>query len=214
MSKPGQRDHSTLAQKVALRRVMLRQLGQEPVVLETHGGTGRVYLACYRDVLSGIVIDNDAKKAELLARQRPTWAVYEAACERVLEGGAGAHLLVNVLDLDPFGEPWSALRAFFRSDRPRAERLFVVVNDGLRHRLRLTAWDVEVMQAAVAEWGNELEPIYLEVARWMLAKHAGEAGYRLARFYGYYCGKGQAMTHYLAELLRDSNGRASKAVRR
>lgn len=50
----GQRDNSTLREKVGLRRVMLRrmrQAGVVPVIIEAYGGTGEVYVECYASVL-------------------------------------------------------------------------------------------------------------------------------------------------------------------
>lgn len=136
MSQVAKKDHSTLWSKVLLRRTLLQTV-REPVVLETHGGTGRLYQRCYSDVPEGIAFERDRRRAQLLARQRPTWAVYHADCVRALAAGVGAHLLVNVLDCDPWGDPWPALRAFFTSRRPRAQELLVVVQDGLRQKVQM-----------------------------------------------------------------------------
>jgi len=199
-----QKDNSTFRQKAALRRALLREV-TEPVVMETHGGIGALYRACYSRVTRGVVFEKDERKSSLLASQRPTWAVYEADSERALQVGAGAHLTVNVLDLDPYGEPWPCVKAFFTSERPFAPRMWVVVNDGLRQKLRVGgAWSVESLRAAVARFGNDLHGDYLAVCRWLLAEHAKAAGYTLRRFNGYYCGEGtgagQQTTHYAALL--------------
>lgn len=179
---------------------MLREVSN-PVVMETHGGAGVLYRACYSHVSCGVVFEKNADKADILARQRPTWAVYEADCEKSLSAGVGAHLEINVLDIDPYGEPWPTIEAFFTSERPRANRLWIVVNDGLRHKIRLTGgWSVDSMRAAVARFGNNIDRIYLDVCTWLLAEHAKAAGYALRRFQGYYCGAGDQMTHYAALL--------------
>ena len=194
------KDNSTFEQKAALRRAVLRDAA-DPVVMETHGGAGKLYRACYSHVAQGVVFETDAEKTELLARQRPTWAVYEAKSETALAAGVGAHLEINVLDLDPYGEPWPVLEAFFTSERPRAPRLWVVVNDGLRQKVRISGgWNVRSLEKAVARFGNNLDRMYLDVCRWLLAEHAKAAGYALRRFQGYYCGHGDQMTHYAAML--------------
>lgn len=199
-----QKDNSTFNQKAALRRAVLRDLDAEPVIMETHGGAGALYRACYSHVVQGVVFEKDPEKCDLLARQRPTWAVYEGAVEPALGIGAGAHLMVNVLDLDPYGEAWPTLKAFMESDRPRAPRLALVVNDGMRQKIRMGgAWSTSSLRPAVARFGNNLNGIYLDVCRWMVAEYAKAAGYSLHRFQGYYTGKGGQMTHYAAILERE-----------
>ena len=208
MSKPTQKDNSTFHQKALLRQMALARLEAEPVVMETHGGAGKLYDACYRDVGRDVVFEKDPDKAAILGRQRPAWAVYEGDCVTAIEGGAGAHLEVNLLDVDPYGDPWPVIGAFFESERPRAGRLMVAVNDGLRQKLVIGAWDVGTMQGMVAKYGNKLAPIYLEVCRELMAEKAAQAGYDLDRWAGYYCGSGKRMTHYLAILTRNGPGRA------
>jgi hypothetical protein len=60
------------------------------------------------------------------------------------------------------------------------------------------------MAGMVARYGNNLNPIYLEVCQILIAEKAAKAGYCLRRFHGYYCGHAQQMTHYLAEFIRDT----------
>jgi len=189
-----------------LRRKMLKALEANdalPVIMETHGGKGAIYSACYRTVQSGVVFEKDREKAGFLALQRPTWAVYEADCVGAIAHGAGAHLEVNVLDVDPYGEPWPTIRAFFESERPRTARLYVVVNDGLRQKLRISGgWHVASITSVVSRFGSDLQGKYLAVCEIMIKELAAKAGYSLSRFAGYYCGAGNWMTHYLAELGR------------
>lgn len=132
MKNIDKKDNSTLDDKVMLRAVALRHLGAEPVIMETHGGIGDVWASVYQHVWQGVVFEKDSVKASKLARQRPTWAVYEADCVKALALGAGGYLTVNLLDVDPYGDPWPALTAFFGSVRPFAPRMVVVVNDGMR----------------------------------------------------------------------------------
>ncbi len=200
------KDNSTIAKKIGVRRAALRALCNEaPVILETHGGTGGIYREVYTEVWQGVVFETDAKKAEILAHQRPSWSVYEADCEKALRAGVGAHLTINLLDCDPYGDPWPVLDAFFSSERSFAEHMLVAVNDGLRQKLKMGgAWSTGSMSGMVARFGNDLQGIYLDVCEVLMAEKAAQAGYRLHRFNGYYCGHAQQMTHYLAELTRDT----------
>jgi len=199
-----QKDNSTLALKVSLRRLMLEHV-EAPVVMETHGGLGKVWEKCYQDISAGVVFEKDPEKSAKLGMQRPTWAVYEAECEEAIRAGAGSHLAVNVLDCDPYGEPWPVIEAFFQSERPRPDRLAVVVNDGLRQKVRLGgAWSVNSLKAVVWRRGNDLFSTYLDVCKELITEKAAGAGYRLDRFTGYYCGHLGSMTHYLAMFQRSA----------
>jgi len=199
--KAIRRDNSTKREKLALRKLMMRQIDGAPVVMETHGGVGQIWASCYAHLARGVVFEKDAEKAAILAQQRPTWAVYEADCVSSLAGGAGDHLVVDVLDVDPYGQPWPTIEAFFSSERPRAACLWVVVQDGLKQKIKAGgAWAVKSLAGIVKRFGNDLLDRYIDVCRILLEEHASQAGYSLARFSGYYCGASGAMTHYLARL--------------
>jgi len=197
-----QRDNTAYKQKVAIRRKAL-DLINTPVVLETHGGKGGLYNACYTQIPSGVVLEKDPEKIAVLVKQRPAWAVYEGDCVRCLQAGAGAHLPINFLDIDPYGEPWPVMDAFLQSERPHPDILVIVVNDGLMQKLRIGAWNVGSMQGMVQKYGNKLHTIYLDVCGELMQEKAAKAGYNLNRFAGYYCGHLDQMTHYLAVLKRD-----------
>lgn len=154
-------------------------------------------------------------KVEVLARQRPTWAVYQGKSEASLEVGIGGHLLVNFLDVDPFGEPWPTIEAFFNSERPRAQTLALAVNDGLRQKLRLQAgWHVRSMRQAIEKWGNAgLFDRYTEVCRWKVEQIAARQDYALTHWAAYYCGDQGDMTHYGA-ILERKKAPAPRARRR
>lgn len=203
MSAP-QLDNSTHGQKIMLRQTALAQLrSQRPIIMETHGGLGDVWASVYTHVEEGIVFEKDPFRAAYLAHQRPGWSVYEAECEGAVFHGAGAHLAVNLLDVDPYGEPWPVINAFFTSRRPRPARMVAVVNDGLRLQIQSGAsWRVKSLQDVVSRWGNDLWPRYLEVCQELLGQAAAEAGYQMKSFEGYYTGDKQKMTHYLAVLER------------
>lgn len=203
-----QKDNQTFKEKKALRRRALDLLAEQgissPVVMETHGGAGALFSACYPHLERGVVFEQDASKAARLGKQRPTWAVYEADCVAALRGGVGAHLTVDLLDCDPYGECWPALDAFFGSKRPLAPVMAVVVNDGLRQTLALgRAWATASLESAVAKHGNDLHPVYKEVCEELFNEKAARAGYRVDRFGSYYCGIHQNMVHFLAMLVMD-----------
>lgn len=194
-------DNTTFARKVALRARWLL-LVDNPVVMETHAGFGRIFQRCYSHIATGIAIDSDPLKAAALALQRPTWAVYECAAETAIGAGLGRHLEVNFLDVDPYGEPWPVLDSFFQSDRPRAARLVVCVNDGLRQKLRVHGgWSVGSLRDVLSRRGNAgLYAEYIAIARELLALKAAKAGYSVTKWSAYYCGLGHDMTHYAALL--------------
>lgn len=185
-----------------MRLRLLREI-EQPVILETHGGWGRVYLDCYSR-FAGCVFEKDPSKAEYLAKQRPTWAVYEADCIRALQAGAGAHLVVNFLDVDPYGDPWPVLAAYFGSRRPFASRLAVAVNDGLRQKVKTGGgWDVGSLADAVTRWGAaQAYKHYADICAELMQEQAARAGYRLRQWVAYYTGHAQQMTHYGAILER------------
>jgi hypothetical protein len=182
---------------------MLRESGiSSPVVMETHGGYGEVYRRCYSGFESGIVFEKDPAKSSVLARQRPTWRVYECDCRKALESGIGADLLVNVLDCDPYGNPWEILDAFFSHERERVPVLLVVVNDGTRQLLKANgAWKVKAFEGMLGRFeNNSFYSEYLTVCRALMEEKAAKAGYAVDRFLGYYCGWAKNMTHYAAFL--------------
>ena len=195
-------DNITWQDKVALRLNALRLIDGEPVICETHGGQGDIYAAAYTHVRSGIVFEKDPSKATFLARQRPSWAVYEADCVRALGQGAGRHLTFNLLDLDPYDSCWEAMEAFFGSKRPFADRMVVAVNDGLRHHLRGGGgWHVHVMEPFAERYGNHnLFAHYLQIAEELTGELVAKAGYQTAFFDGYHTGVEKKMTHFLAVL--------------
>lgn len=172
--------------------------------METHGGYGKIGAACYFGVERGIVFEKDPAKAEALATQRPTWAVYECDCVAALKAGVGAHLPVNVIDIDPYGQPWDVIDAFWATERKLPDKIGIAVNDGLRLNLKLgKAASVHSLRAAVMKFGAKaIFPNYLDVCQWMMQEKAGQRGYTLTRWAGYYCGHAEQMTHYAAVLVR------------
>jgi len=199
-----QKDNSTFLEKAKLRSAALRELTEPPVIMETHGGFGALYLRCYREVHTGVVFETENAKADYLARQRPTWAVYQADAEIAIASGAGAHLEANFVDLDPYGSCWPAVHAFFKSIRPRAQRLVMVANDGLRQKIRLGgAWDVACLRGAVERYGNAaIHDKYLEICQELLAEFSAPVGYQIVKWTAYHTGSGGQMSHWAAVLER------------
>ena len=189
--------------KISLRRNLLAEI-ESPVILETHGGYGKIFELCYADIISGVVFEKDPDKAGFLAGQRPTWAVYEGDCLKGIAARVGSHLPVNFIDLDPYGSPWEIINAFFESWDEFPDHLAVAVNDGLRQKCKMNgAWSVGVLAAKVARYGNQaLYADYKEICRELLEEKAARAGYRLSRWTAYYCGFRGQMTHYGAVLER------------
>src|SRR5271168_856895 len=133
-----QKDNSTLQRKAALRLSLLKSLkSQNPIVMECHGGYGKLFDLVYAEIPRGVVFETDTEKATFLALQRPTWRVYESSSQLALKAGVGSDIAVNFVDIDPYGEPWSVIEAFFGSERQFPKRLAFAVNDGLRQKLNL-----------------------------------------------------------------------------
>lgn len=158
------------------------------------------------DIADGVVFEKNPDKTKVLAVQRPTWAVYECDCEQALAAGVGAHLPINFLDCDPYGEPWPVIDAFFQSDRLFPTTLAIAVNDGLRQKLKMNGgWNVASLEHIVSVYGNDaLYANYLEVCRALLQEKASQRGYSLTRWKGYYCGYLDQMSHYAALFIRDA----------
>ncbi len=199
-----QRDNSTFKSKAKLRKKALAML-DAPCVMETHGGYGAIYDECYRSRdIPGVVFEQNPIKADALAKQRPTWAVYECDCVAAIGEGVGFHVPVNLFDIDPYGSPWDVVDAIMGQARRLPATVVLAVNDGLRQKVQMNGgWDVAQLAPAVRRFGAaSMYRKYLEVCEFLLQQKAVEAGYALDRFGGYYCGHGDNMTHYAALLRR------------
>lgn len=176
----------------------------DPVVMETHGGKGRIFWRCYAHIQRGIVFEAKPEKTEVLAKQRPVWAVYEGDCVKAIAAGVGAWLPVNFIDVDPYGEPWPVIDAIFSGKQNLQDRVAVVVNDGLRQELQMNGgWDVASMQGVVSRYGSGATfDNYLQICKELMQEKTAQLGYKLRRWTGYYCGHAGQMTHYAAVLER------------
>lgn len=196
------KDNSTLVSKLALRQQALACCEDRVPVLETHGGFGRLYERLY-DRNLGVVIEKDARKAEHLAGQRPFWRVYQGDAVRALAGGLAADVPFGLIDVDPYGSPFPVLEAIFEHPRRLQDRVELVVNDGLRQKVKLGgAWSVEALRPAVRRHGNNVYPIYAEVALETLEEIVAAAGYQVCAWTSRYTGHNNDMTHYWARLSR------------
>jgi hypothetical protein len=198
------KENSAFKMKASLRLQARRLLSEPITMLETHGGSGHLWRAVFPDVEQGVVLDNDARKCEALSQQRPTWSVYEADSAKALAAGVGKHLRFNLIDADPFGDPWPTIEAIFRHERPLADVLALTVNDGLHRKLRLQgAWSIRSMAPVVQFFGNhDLHTRYLDICRWNMERLVALARYRVRHWTAYYCGDNNCLTHYAALLER------------
>jgi hypothetical protein len=77
----------------------------------------------------------------------------------------------------------------------------VVVNDGSRQRVQIgRASATAALKGVVRRHGNQLYHCYREVARELVEEIVAAAGFSVATWRGYYCGRGNNMTHYWAGL--------------
>lgn len=172
-----------------------------PVVLEAYAGKGKLYDHLYRDFSHGAALEKNEQKAAYLARQRPSWKVYECDSVAATKAGLLADQPFSFIDIDPYGSSWDFIDAYFCTHQAWPERAVLAVNDGLRRNIKLgTAWKIKVLAEAVRTFGSDLYDIYLSVCRWMLEKKAAEVGLTLSGFEGFYAGHAKQMTHYYAVL--------------
>lgn len=198
-----QLDNSTFPLKRKLRQSLLARI-KNPIVMETHGGFGKLFASCYSTLTRGIAFELEEDKADFLAQQRPTWSVYRGDVVTCLRGGAGSHLEINFLDLDPWGDPWPAVDAFFGSTRKFPDTMVIVANDGLRQKLHIRdGWRSKSMQDAVGKYGNQrIFKIYKELCRELLTAKILPLGYRIDLWNSYYCGDRENNTHWAGVLKR------------
>ena len=72
---PKKQDNSTFSLKKSLRVKALLEI-DDPVVMETHGGYGKLYGMCYSHLEQGVVFEKRPERSAKLAMQRPGLAVY------------------------------------------------------------------------------------------------------------------------------------------
>ncbi len=202
-----QLDNSPFVDKLRLRRAVLAACpARAPVVLESHGGFGRIFDRAWFRASTGVVFDVVEEKAEALARQRPAWRVYQVDSLKAIAGGVARDLAFDIVDLDPYGSSIEYLDALASSDRAWPDCWHLVVNDGLRMALqRGIAWSSPRMRPIVARHGNNLAPIYLRVCRELVDEFALSIGFKVKAWHCYETGANGNMVHYWATLTRRRN---------
>lgn len=143
----GPTENSWTSRKVEIRR---RVLGQLPVelpdarVLELFAGAGEMRTACYQDVQEWIGVDLDPLSVATVCGD---------ACLAIRSGVLGDLGRFDVIDLDPFANPWRALWLVSQWRRgPRPFALFLT-EGGVTGRARMNqsmhrfGWGWPMMEA-------------------------------------------------------------------
>jgi hypothetical protein len=208
----GRVDHSAdgWAHKTRQRGWLLAQLGlAQPRLLETHGGEGGLWRACYAHIATGTVVELDLARCRLLTRQRPGWVVHCGDSLAWLRAGGHAGAPVDLLDVDPHGKAWDTLAAFFTPSRVYAPRMGVAVTDSLRHAVRYqNGRDIQALQPWVARYGRHLHRFYLRVCYERLAALVAPRGYHIQAWDGAYGGSIKTVSYLAFVLERLGEGAA------
>lgn len=195
---PGKKDNSTLREKVALRRAVLKNI-PSPVVLETYGGAGVVGDYVYREVQRGAVLERSAAKTDLLVRKRPSWSVYEGDALQLLRAGIADHLPINLVDVDTYGVPWETLDALFCGrKRWELETWLVVTDASILHSKMSGGPQGECFHELRQRWGHRVHVDYPQKAEWLIRKKAAVVGFTVSGFRAVTCGYLQQMTLWAA----------------
>lgn len=197
MRRVPKRDHSTFKEKVALRRALLEELKKPPTILDAYGGRGLLYRACYDGLVSsGCVIDKDARKVELLARQRPDWVVVQGNSEALIDAGLMADVQFDVLDADAWGSPLRVVRGFLNGERRYADIFWVVATDGIRLKLR-AGGKINLLEDMILDHSWEyVRKHYDSVLYESLQRDAAAIGFTPTFWRFYYTGHAKNMAHW------------------
>lgn len=191
-------DNTSLRFKVFQRNEVCVQI-KHPRILECFGGYGVLYDRIWRkNDATGAVIEKDAERARHLAEQRQKWVVVRGDCEIVLQAGFCDWLAFDILDCDPYGEPWKAIRAFF-GNRVYADAMFVVATDGLVYDLQRGARSL-MMRPFIEKYGREFVKVnYGMVAEELLTNIIKPRGFEVRDFKFH---KQNRLAHWTAKLER------------
>ena len=173
--------------------------------METHGGSGVLFNACYKSVEHGVVFEKNETKVISLAQQRPTWLVYETDCIPAIAGGVGDHLPINFFDLDPYGSPWDVVATIFDHWKYLPQKFALAITDGQRQKTRVKgSWNIKNLKAFVGTYGNDqIFANYKEIFEALFVAMAAPRGFTIKKWTAYYCGTLKNMTHFGAVLERD-----------
>jgi len=196
------KDNGSKFIKQAMRAKLLAKI-DSPRILEAYGGKGELGKALYLQY-PGVVFEQDGGKAQYLAEQRPSWAVYDGDCVKAMAAGIGFHLRPNFLDFDPYGSPWPAIRAAFTQKNNLDDFVGVVVNDGLRRFAMLgRAWKSIDLAEYAKKLGNQgVHKQWFAVVRDIFNCVVGDAGFSVREWAIKSAGAGGQMTHYAAIIER------------
>ena len=177
---------------------------ENPVVMETHGGVGKIYNKCYSDLAPGVVFEKNRKKCEFLVKQRPSWAVYCVDSEKALIAGVGFHLPVNFFDVDPYGDPWPTINAIFDNKDNLPAKFGLVVNDGLKRFLMMgRGWASKSLAGWVEKVGNKgMAENYAKIVKEEITNRVNKINGEIKKWALHSSGHGGQMTHYAAVLVR------------
>lgn len=149
-------------------------------MLETHGGTGRLYEACYHEIDRGIVCEINEKRAYVLARQRPAWLVCCNDARDICATGMLGKMQVDLVDIDPYGDPWPYTMAAMAALNGMS--YWVVVQDGLPAKLKVSVRDVKSVRPALGKFGSDIHSQYDQVARFLVEREAERLGCSLGQW--------------------------------
>lgn len=198
------RDNSTFINKIRLRNRVLADCKSNPVILETHGGFGRIYERTWWHASSGVVIEKDDKKAQHLCRQRPKWAVYQGDSEAAIDVGLCRNIQFDIIDLDPWGSTIPLLSALSKPGRQFPDRWHLVANDGGWLNAGLGgAWSMKGLEKFVGRDGNHFtQERYREVLKEIVGEFSDKIGFEVAFWFIHRPENTYRLMHYWATLVR------------
>jgi hypothetical protein len=180
-----------------MREILLKEI-ENPIVMETHAGFGKLYERLYSHVEQGVAFEKDENKCAVLAIQRPTWSVYNNDSQQMLGAGVGLHIPVNFFDVDPYGDPWPTVDAILTNADRLQDKFGLAVNDGLRRFIMLgRGWKCSVAEYIVRH-GSQAAQKYPDICREIMIDKFGRAGVTLSKWAVHSSGHGGQMTNYVA----------------
>lgn len=175
MASRAKTDNSHGGVKRAIRLAALKRL-ESPVVLETHAGLGNMRESCYSG-LPGILCEKNEGRAECLAEKFPEVPVYCGDSIKVAYPDDIGPVVPNLIDVDPFGDPWPHLTALMNAPW-LPDRAVFVVTDGLIQSVRLSnQWIKGSLRPAYEKLGQtSIFKSYDKAVASALEFYAAEAG--------------------------------------
>ena len=133
-------DNSEFHGKVLSRRSVAKELNDDARVLELFCGEGLMYSAVWNR-FNGICADKDNDKVLRAASSRSSWGCYQCDSVRALRDGWLSSLPFDVVDIDAYGEPWTAFIAFIDGHRAfPPSGTTVILTDGFWPQRHNSIW--------------------------------------------------------------------------